>query len=58
MTAQDYTPWLFRGLANKDKAHGPKNVVGGLPPCVYGQPLTEYLNRNDVRDALHIPEEI
>lgn len=43
MTIQEYTPFLF-----------PQSQVGIVPPCVYGKGPTDFFNRQDVRDALHI----
>jgi serine carboxypeptidase-like clade 2 len=44
-TAADYTPWTFRPQS-----------LNELPPCVYGEEMTRYLNRQDVRNSLHIPD--
>lgn len=30
-------------------------VSNELPPCTFGNPIMDYLNRDDVRAALHIP---
>lgn len=49
-TAKDYTPWAFPKL---DKKH-----LGELPPCTFGEPIIEYLNRADVRSLLHIPTDV
>jgi serine carboxypeptidase-like clade 2 len=56
-TAADYTPWAFPKFKNKS-GFGPETVVKETPPCVYGGPLTDYLNRGDVKQALHIPDSI
>ncbi|CAI2368611.1 unnamed protein product [Moneuplotes crassus] len=45
MTAQEYTPFLFK---NK------KDSLNIIPPCVYGSGPTDFLNRQDVRDALNV----
>lgn len=45
VTALDLTPWAFRNVKDLKE----------VPPCVYGQPIIDYLNEKDVRDALHIP---
>ena len=47
MTAFDYTPWVFGGMT-RDQLQL-KN-----PPCVYASGVTDYLNRQDVRDALNV----
>jgi len=50
-TADDYLPWRKN-----------KNVKNGnlkeLPPCTFGTPIIEYLNRQDVMKALNIPDNI
>lgn len=46
-TNQEYTPWAFRKGAAKS--------LKETPPCVNGQYIIEYLNRADVRAAIHIP---
>lgn len=46
-TMLDYTPWLKKKHQN----------LGIVPPCVFGGPILDYLNREDVRAALHIPNE-
>jgi cathepsin A (carboxypeptidase C) len=48
VTSEDYTPWL------------PKmsELTNELPPCTWGTPLIEYLNSDEVREALHIPSAI
>jgi len=51
-TADDYTPWATH--AKLKKAHGLKET----PPCVAGDFITDYLNRADVRAALHIPDKL
>lgn len=54
MTAKQYTPWLH------PKADPEENddVADSLPPCLYGVPVVNYMNRADVREALHIPDEL
>lgn len=52
MTAKDYTPWLFP--VDDDTYND--DISDSLPPCLYGTPLVEYLRRDDVRAALHIPD--
>lgn len=49
-TASDYTAFLKNPIGSK---MGGK--VGLLPPCVYAQPLIEYLNNATVRLQLNIP---
>jgi carboxypeptidase C (cathepsin A) len=46
-TAADYTPFL-------ETAEG----ANGLPPCTFGNPIIDYYARDDVRAALHIPDEV
>jgi len=46
-TPQEYTPWAFKKTTHKD--------LKETPPCVNGQFIINYLNRADVRAALHIP---
>jgi carboxypeptidase C (cathepsin A) len=46
-TAADYTPFLQRS-----------NRANMLPACTFGNPILDYLNRSDVRDALNIPSNI
>ena len=45
-TAMEYTPWLFGDLTEEE--------LGVEPPCVYAAGPTDYFNREDVREALHI----
>lgn len=45
-SAADYTPWAAPLGANE------------LPPCTWGNPMLAYLNGDDVREALHIPNEV
>jgi cathepsin A (carboxypeptidase C) len=52
-TQRDYTPWAFPKLANSKSERTKK--LQDLPPCTFGQPIIDYLNRQDVKDALHIP---
>jgi hypothetical protein len=49
-TAADYTPWAHHTKYKK------KNGLKETPPCVNGQYIIEYLNRADVRAALHVPD--
>ena len=46
-TSVDYTPFLYEGV----------EILGGLPPCTFGTPILAYYGRDDVRAALHIPDE-
>lgn len=50
-TAADYSPWLKWGKKKSDKLGD-----DGLPPCVYGIPVTDWMNSPDVRRVLHIPD--
>jgi hypothetical protein len=47
-TAQDYTPWLKRPLKQK-------HLKSSLPPCTWGTPLQEWMNKWEVRSQLNIP---
>jgi len=49
-TAMEYTPWLYRHIA-QDEKH-----LQSLPPCTFGIPLLEYFNSETVRTALHIDD--
>jgi len=49
-TARDYTPFLSR--PPKKEHH-----LAMLPPCTFGNPITDYFNRDDVRKALHVPSD-
>jgi len=51
-TADDYTPWATH--AKLKKAQGLKET----PPCVAGDFITDYMNKADVRAALHIPDKL
>mmetsp|Transcript_63889 Transcript_63889/g.88218 ORF Transcript_63889/g.88218 Transcript_63889/m.88218 type:complete len:384 (-) Transcript_63889:87-1238(-) len=51
-TAADYTPWAFRAPTQEE------HRLTGLPPCTFGNPIIDYLNSSEVRDALHIPDSI
>lgn len=51
-TAKDYTPWRFP----KDNDESNDDPADSLPPCLYGVPVVDYMNRDDVRRALHIPD--
>lgn len=56
MTTKQYTPWLF---PKDDDSNGDgDDYADSLPPCLYGTPVVEYLNRDDVRTALHIPDSL
>jgi carboxypeptidase C (cathepsin A) len=46
-TAADYTPFLQKS-----------NRANMLPACTFGNPILDYLNRSDVREALNIPSDI
>lgn len=46
-TSADYTPWVTRNRESNE-----------LPPCTWGSPLVTYLNSNEVRTNLHIPENV
>lgn len=44
----DYTPWLNINPRPHEKK------LKDLPPCTFGQPIIDYLNREDVKEALHV----
>ena len=50
-TAADYTPFLHQKKSDSHK-------LNMLPPCTFGMPIMDYLNRADVRAALHVPSDI
>jgi len=50
VTAAQYTPWLFTEEQLADSS--------GLPPCTFGEPIMEYFDRDDVREALHVSDKI
>ena len=47
VTAADYTPWLFQGK---------KMSSNDLPPCTFGSQLLDYMNSDEVRKAMNIPD--
>lgn len=47
VSSRDYTPWLPHFDEENE-----------LPPCTWGTPLIEYLNSDEVKSALHIPDDI
>jgi len=49
-TTQDYTPWIYTSEG--------KHKLTGLPPCTFGQPIIDYLNTQEVRQKLHIPDHV
>jgi len=52
-SANDYTPWLKRPLKQGSRKH-----LKELPPCTWGTPLQEWMNRWEVRSNLNIPADI
>jgi len=46
-TAQNYTPFLPKS-----------NRANMLPSCTFGNPILDYFNRADVREAFNIPSNI
>lgn len=34
----------------------PGTENGPIPPCLFGTPVSDYLNRADIRELLYIPE--
>jgi len=53
-TSKDYTPWASRPASSKKEGHR----LQELPPCTFGNPLLDYLNLIEVRENLHIPQNI
>lgn len=51
MTPADYTPWTHAAK----KQRSPK-ALQMLPPCTFGSSLLEYMNSDEVRKAMHIPD--
>jgi carboxypeptidase C (cathepsin A) len=49
VTPADYTPWV------KGPKRDPKKL-GELPPCTFGSALLDYMNSDEVRKAMHIPD--
>lgn len=49
VTPADYTPWT------KPKSKNPK-ALKELPPCTFGSSLLDYMNKKEVREAMHIPD--
>ena len=49
----NYTPWMTK---IKQRRAGASGGVGIVPPCVDGAPVVDYLNKPEVKSALHIPE--
>jgi len=48
-TAADYTPWI----------KGPQGTsLNELPPCTFGSSLLAYMNKKEVREAMHIPDKV
>ena len=47
---------LISGLSNLFQDAYPKPVPKEVPPCTDAYGMTTYLNRSDVRKALHIPD--
>lgn len=47
-TYEEYTPWI-------KNYPGYKHRLQEVPPCVLGGPVIEFMNKQYVREALHIP---
>jgi serine carboxypeptidase-like clade 1 len=50
----DYTPWVHKKLNKEGKLMG----YNDLPPCTFGVPIIDWINRADVRQSLHIPDKV
>lgn len=50
-TTKDYTPWAYNKKLLKED-------VNPLGYCTFGLPMIDYINREDVRHLLHIPDEV
>jgi hypothetical protein len=62
-TYKDYTPWAFHSkkqsaLKKVMASENSEDNLSELPPCTFGEPVIEYLNRKDVRAALHVPTHV
>lgn len=61
MTKYEYTPWKFgthstgEHYANLLRAEN-EGLLGETPPCVYSAGASAFLNNQEVRTALHIPD--
>lgn len=51
-TTMDYTPWAHKKSSKLSKYLGDSS----LPPCTFGLPVIDWINRKDVRKNLHIPD--
>jgi hypothetical protein len=47
----DYTPWMDLSLLQKKKG---KSSLGITPPCVFGSPIINYFNNDEVKQKLNI----
>lgn len=47
---RDYTPWRFPNIPGRE------HKLKETPPCVDGEFIIKYMNRPEVRTALHIPD--
>jgi cathepsin A (carboxypeptidase C) len=52
-TTADYTPFLYH-----HEVQEARKMVADIPPCVYGSYVVDYLNKYEVRTALHIPDDV
>jgi len=53
-TAADYTPWRFKSKKKSHQSSFGGGNLGELPPCTFGQPLIDYLAKDEVKQALHV----
>ena len=51
MTAQDYTPWLFKSLNRKGLKLEDVSI-----PCVFAKGTSDFFNQDAVKTALHISD--
>jgi hypothetical protein len=58
-TSADYTPWAYPKFSVEHNLESSQHaLLGMVPPCVYATPIIDYLNREDVRENLHIPTNV
>ncbi len=59
MTMQEYTSFLFPGWIEMMKNNPePEPPAPDPAPCLFMAPLTKYMNKPEVREALHIDQSL